>query len=89
MHIFSFILSIIAFLLCFLPIYTIPISLIALIVAMVAFNKFFIQKDDSTKYVKGFAFASLTLSVLATITSFAILGTMMAFLFLSVGAGAA
>lgn len=75
MYIVSFVFSIIAIGFCWMPFWSIPVSLIALILSIVAFNMHFISdKKDTRKKGKSLVFAALVLSVIAMIGSFIMVG---------------
>lgn len=68
MHIFSFILSIIALALCGVTYLVVPISLVSLIISIVMFYKYFLseKKNEYTKY-RGLVFAGFVVSIIAAI----------------------
>ena len=68
MHIFSFVLSIIAISLCWIPFWSVPIALLSLIISLVVMNKFFFNNaKEQPKKVKGLVFSSFVLTCLAFI----------------------
>lgn len=75
MYIFSFILSIVAFLFCWLSFWSIPLSIAALIIAIVMFSKYFIG-ENKEKYTKGksLVFSAFVLSILSTLGSMIMTG---------------
>ena len=79
MYIFSFILSIIAFVCCWMSLWSLPVSLAALIISIVMFNKYFIgDKKENYKKGKTLVFSGFVFSILATLGSMIMTGVPLA-----------
>lgn len=75
MHILSFVISIIAFVVCWIPFWSIPVSLAAVIISLIVMNKLFISnKKDEIQKGKGLAFTGFVFAILAMIGSIMMVG---------------